>query len=135
MSPILNRREALAALASTAAVPFLNACSGNSSTSSATPSAKSNGEADALALLDQIGESYVRFAPESATSLGVDTGARAALRSQLADRSADGQQKIAAQVRQDLDKAKEHLTQLEKICGNTSCEEYRDLAKAIAEEK
>ena len=48
----------------------------------------------------------MRFAPESATSLGVDTGARAALRSQLADRSAEGQQKIAAQVRQDLEKAK-----------------------------
>src|SRR6185436_16622138 len=105
MSPILNRREALAALASTAAVPFLNACSGNSS-SSAPAASKPNSEQDALALLDQIGESYVRFAPESATSLGVDTGARAALRSQLADRSADGQQKIAAQVRQDLERAK-----------------------------
>ena len=105
MSPILNRREAIAALASTAAVPFLNACSGNTS-SSASVAGKPNSEQDALALLDQIGESYVRFAPESATSLGVDTGARAALRSQLADRSADGQQKIAAQVRQDLDKVK-----------------------------
>jgi len=105
MSPILNRREAIAALASTAAVPLLNACSGTSS-SSTPAAAKPNGEQDALALLDQIGESYVRFAPESATSLGVDTGARAALRSQLADRSAEGQQKIAAQVRQDLEKAK-----------------------------
>jgi uncharacterized protein (DUF885 family) len=60
---------------------------------------------DALTLLDQIGDSYVRFAPESATSLGIDSGARAALRSQLADRSADGQQKIANQVRQDLERA------------------------------
>ena len=59
-----------------------------------------------MAMLDQIGENYLRFAPESATSLGVDTGARAALRSQLADRSAEGQQKIASQVRQDLDRAK-----------------------------
>ena len=65
-----------------------------------------NAEADAAALLDQIGESYVRFAPEGATSLGIDTGARAALRSQLADRSAEGQQKIASQVRQDLEKVK-----------------------------
>ena len=59
-----------------------------------------------MAMLDQIGENYLRFAPESATSLGVDTGTRAALRSQLADRSAEGQQKIASQVRQDLDRAK-----------------------------
>jgi uncharacterized protein (DUF885 family) len=104
MSPILNRREAITALASTAAVPFLNACSGK--TSSAPPAAKPNGETDAAALLDQIGESYVRFAPEGATSLGIDTGARAALRAQLADRSAEGQQKIASQVRQDLEKVK-----------------------------
>jgi uncharacterized protein (DUF885 family) len=58
------------------------------------------------ALIDQIGEHYLRFAPESATSLGIDTGARAALRSELADRSAEGQQKIANQVRQDLERAK-----------------------------
>ncbi len=57
-------------------------------------------------MLDEIGENYVRFAPESATSLGIDTGARAALRSQLADRSADGQKKIADRVRQDLERAK-----------------------------
>ena len=60
---------------------------------------------DAQAMLDQIGENYLRFAPEGATSLGVDTGARAALRSQLADRSGEGQQKIAQQVRQDLERA------------------------------
>src|SRR5688500_3666815 len=62
---------------------------------------------DAQAMLDQIGENYLRFAPEGATSLGVDTGARAALRSQLADRSAAGQQKIANQVRQDLERARD----------------------------
>ena len=100
----MNRREALAALASTATLPLLHGCSRESTPPSTA--AKTNTEADALALLDQIGENYVRFAPESATSLGIDTGARAALRSQLADRSADGQQKIAAQVRQDLERAK-----------------------------
>ena len=89
---MMNRREALAALASTAAVPLLHGC-GNGPTPPSTM--KTNTDADALALLDQIGENYLRFAPESATSLGIDTGARAALRSQLADRSADGQQKIA----------------------------------------
>ncbi len=100
----MNRREAMAALASTAALPLLHGC-GNGST---PPPAAAAGptEADALTLLDQIGENYLRFAPESATSLGIDTGARAALRSQLADRSADGQQKIADQVRQDLERAK-----------------------------
>ena len=32
------------------------------------------------------------------------------------------------------DKAKDHLARLERICG-TSCEEYKDLAKAIADYK
>jgi tetratricopeptide (TPR) repeat protein len=32
------------------------------------------------------------------------------------------------------DKAKEHLARLEKICG-TNCEEYKDLAKALADYK
>ncbi|AMY07515.1 hypothetical protein LuPra_00688 [Luteitalea pratensis] len=40
--------------------------------------------------------------PETATSLGVDTGSRAALRSQLTDRSEAGKQRIAERVRADL---------------------------------
>ena len=31
--------------------------------------------------------------------------------------------------------AEKHLAELEKICGNKSCEEYADLAKAIADYK
>lgn len=98
----MNRREALAAIAATAALPLLNGCN---SQPVPTP-APANAEANALALLDQIGENYLRFAPEGATTLGIDTGARAALRSQLADRSAAGQKKIADQVRQDLERAR-----------------------------
>jgi uncharacterized protein (DUF885 family) len=101
-STSMNRRQAIAALAATAALPILQGCN---DAPAPTPAA-ANPEADALALLDQVGESYLRFAPESATSLGIDTGARAALRSQLTDRSAEGQQKIASQVRQDLERAK-----------------------------
>ena len=104
MSPLINRREALAALASTAALPLLPGCS--ETPPPATATAPADAEAEATKLLEQIGESYLRFAPESATSLGVDTGARASLRSQLTDRSAEGQQKIASQVRQDLERAK-----------------------------
>jgi uncharacterized protein (DUF885 family) len=62
-------------------------------------------EADALSLLDQVAENLLRLAPESATSLGIDTGARAALRSQLGERSAQGQQRIANQLRADLERA------------------------------
>jgi uncharacterized protein (DUF885 family) len=54
-------------------------------------------------LLDQVAENLLHLFPEGATSLGIDTDRRAALRSQLFDRSADGRQRVAAQVRADLE--------------------------------
>jgi uncharacterized protein (DUF885 family) len=65
-----------------------------------------NPDADAVALLDRVGDNLLRLSPESATSLGLDNGARAGLRSQLTDRSAAGQQRIGEQIRQDLERAK-----------------------------
>jgi uncharacterized protein (DUF885 family) len=59
-------------------------------------------EADARALLDAVADNLLALFPESATSLGVDTGNRAALRSRLTDRSEAGKQRIAEQVRMDL---------------------------------
>ncbi|MEJ7759508.1 MAG: DUF885 domain-containing protein [Gemmatimonadaceae bacterium] len=61
-------------------------------------------DADALALLDGIANNLLSLSPESATSLGIDIGARAGFRSQLTDRSAAGQQRIARQLRTDLDR-------------------------------
>jgi uncharacterized protein (DUF885 family) len=97
----MTRRDAIAALASTAALPLVSAC-GYEPASGPAPAAS---EADARALLDGFGENLIRLAPESATSLGIDTGARAALRSQLLDRSAEGQQRIASQLQADLERA------------------------------
>ena len=62
-------------------------------------------ESNAGALLDRLADNLFRLAPEGATSLGVDTGARADLRSQLTDRSAQGQQQIADRLRADLTEA------------------------------
>jgi uncharacterized protein (DUF885 family) len=62
----------------------------------------SSNDADALKLLDEIADSLLRLQPEAATSLGVDTGPRAALRALLADRSQTGKQRLAAQVKADL---------------------------------
>jgi uncharacterized protein (DUF885 family) len=98
---LFSRREAIAALASTAALPLIAACSGDRA-----PARPATNEADALALLDRVADDLLRLSPESATSLGIDTGARAALRSQLADRSADGQQRVARQIRADLERVK-----------------------------
>ena len=99
---IMNRREAIAALASTAALPLIYGCSREPSSAPAD----TNMEADTLSLLDQFADSLLHLAPESATSLGIDTGARAVLRSQLADRSAEGQQQVASHVRADLERAR-----------------------------
>jgi len=63
------------------------------------------GETSATALLDSIGENLLILSPESATSLGIDTGANANLRSKLADRSQAGQDRIAATLRADLARA------------------------------
>ncbi|HEX6464934.1 MAG TPA: DUF885 domain-containing protein, partial [Vicinamibacterales bacterium] len=96
---MLSRREALAALVSTAALSLMSDCIGGSG--SAPPPST---DADALKLLDAVADSLLKLQPEAATSLGVDTGARAALRSRLGDRSADGQQRLARQIRGDLDR-------------------------------
>ncbi len=91
----LNRREALAALSAPALSTLMSACGTNR-----------DAPADADALLDAAAEHLLQFVPETATSLGLDKGDHAALRSQLADRSAEGQQKFAAQLREDLNRVK-----------------------------
>ncbi|MGH7529046.1 MAG: DUF885 domain-containing protein [Gemmatimonadales bacterium] len=93
----MTRRELLVALLSAAALPLWPACGRPGAASPATPAQP--GDAQALALLDQIAEDLLRLFPETATSLGIDTGNRAALRSQLSDRSADGVQQVANHVR------------------------------------
>jgi len=97
----LTRREVLASLASLAVVPLLSACGGYTAS---PPVTTNNADADALALLDDIANNLLNLFPESATSLGIDVGTRAGLRSRLTDRSAEGKAGIARQVRADLDR-------------------------------
>lgn len=94
---MLTRREVLAALASTAALPWLTACMGNRE---AAPSEAD--DAEGIGLLDDVANNLLAVFPESATSLGIDTAARSALRSQLTDRSEAGKKRIADVVRADL---------------------------------
>jgi uncharacterized protein (DUF885 family) len=96
---VFSRREVLATLASAAAAPLIPGCTRENGST-----APMSTDADALKLLDEIADKLLQLQPESATSLGIDTGPRAALRSQLADRSAPGKQRLAAQVRADLDR-------------------------------
>src|SRR5215831_12435102 len=98
---MISRRDAIAALASAAALPLMSGCRGHNGTT--PPGAQSmSSDADALKLLDSVADNLLALQPDSATSLGIDTGARAALRSQLADRSEAGKEHLAKQVRDDL---------------------------------
>ena len=96
----LTRRQTVAALAASAALPLLSACK----VQSGKPGAAA-GDADASKLLDSIGENLLRLSPESATSLGIDTGNRAGMRAQLGDRSVAGQRKVAETLKADLARA------------------------------
>ena len=82
-----NRREFIAGVGATLAVlPGLQAC------------AKREPAASVQAQLAGIAEDMLVDYPENATSLGIDTGARAALKARLTDRSAAGQEAISKRV-------------------------------------
>lgn len=66
------------------------------------PGGPSAQQVDAEALLTSVADNLLAHAPEGATTLGVDTGAHAVLRGQLADRSAAGVQAVASTLRSDL---------------------------------
>ena len=97
-TPTVSRRQALAALAASAAVPFLPGCAREPS------SAADANEKETLVtrLLEEIAENLLQLSPEGATSLGIDKDERRTLRSKLSDRSAAGQDRIAATLRADL---------------------------------
>ena len=106
----LSRRQAVAALSASVALPLVSACSRAVGTEGVATSPLPAGpapttSAEASALLDSIAENLLRLSPEAATSLGIDKGERAALRSQLGDRSAAGQRRVADTLRADLARA------------------------------
>ena len=68
--------------------------------------ALSGNDAATEGLLAGFAEELLVDYPESATSLGIDTGARAGLKSKLSDRSAAGQRTIAERVARRLDQLK-----------------------------
>jgi uncharacterized protein (DUF885 family) len=97
-----SRREAVAALAASAALPLFAQFA---PAFAALQGGRAASDAEANALLDSIAENLLRQSPESATSLGIDKGDRAALRSMLSDRSGIGQQRLAQTLRADLARA------------------------------
>jgi uncharacterized protein (DUF885 family) len=96
-----SRREAFAAIGTAGAIAALPGCARTAVVATPRPAT----EAEASALLDSIAENLLMLQPESATSLGIDKDARAALRSRLTDRSQAGQDRIEATLRADLARA------------------------------
>ncbi len=93
-APTLDRRRALTALGGGTLALLLPGCARSLATAAAP--------ADNGALLDAIAWRFLAHHPELATQKGVDTGAYAALRGKLEDRSAAGQAAIADTLRADL---------------------------------
>lgn len=96
----LSRRQTLAGLAAGTATLALSGCAARAAVS-ALPAGPLD-EAGAKALLDSVAERLLAHSPEGATSLGIDTGAKAAMRGKLGDRSAAGQAAVAATLKEDL---------------------------------
>ena len=92
----LSRRAFLATSTAAATAVLLPACRGSSAPT----------QAEGEALLDEFGWNLLRHEPTRATSLGVDTGEHAALRSMLADVSPDGINAYADTLRADLERAR-----------------------------
>jgi uncharacterized protein (DUF885 family) len=90
-----NRREFIVVAGATIAAANLPA-----------QAADANADAAAKTLLNECVEELLVDYPESATSLGIDKGPRAALKTKLSDRSAAGQKLIAARVAQRLERMK-----------------------------
>jgi uncharacterized protein (DUF885 family) len=89
----LSRREAMLAIAATAAAPAL---------AKAPTAGGPASDPEASTLLQNVAEHLLSFSPEGATSLGIDTGRNAAMRYHLGDRSLAGQSKFAATIKSDL---------------------------------
>ncbi len=96
--PQVSRRRALSLLGASGAALALPGCR---TLAEASPTAP----ASASGLLDALAWQLIESDPEQATSLGVDTGARAGLRSRLEDRSAAGQRALAEVLRKGLARA------------------------------
>lgn len=78
----IDRRTFLLATAALSVAGCVTRPAGTTSASGAA--------AQARALYDRVFDQMVELAPEAATNLGLDTGARAALKSRLSDRAATG---------------------------------------------
>lgn len=107
LSMPLSRRQTLATLGAGTATLALSGCASQSASvaAPASPAPPTFGYPE-VSLLDDIADRLLAHSPEGATSLGIDTGARAAMRGKLSDRSVAGQQAIADTLKHDLERVR-----------------------------
>ena len=134
----ISRREALATLSGGAASIALGACAMTPRPIAAAPlpvgpAATAMSEAEGAALLDSFGDNLLRLFPESATSLAIDIGPRAPLRSLLTNRSASGQAAVAASIRADLARANAADTSAMTFATRTSVEVVKSAYRTALE--
>ncbi len=123
----LTRRELLAGSGAVGGAVALSGCN------SIAPLRGPATAAQANALLDSIAENLLWQSPETATSLGIDKGARAPLRSRLGDRSMTGQARLAATLRTDLARAEAIDTTALPFATRTSVEVVRSAYRTALE--
>ena len=106
----LSRRRFVGALGATTALTVLPGCAATRTagvapvTTTLTPPA---GQSAGERLLEELAYNLLEHEPLRASSLGVDTGARADLRSRLHDATQAGQDAYAATLRRDLQRARQ----------------------------
>lgn len=119
----VSRREAVAALAASTAFPVR---------AFAAPTRPAT-DTQASATLDSFAEHLIQLSPEGATSLGIDKGKRAGLRTRLSDHSAAGQQRARQTVAADLKRAAAIDTSALSFPVRTSVEVVRSAYKTALE--
>ena len=94
LTPAIDRREALALTLSAAAVSAMPAAA-----NAAAKAAPATATAKFSTLLANVAEELLKLSPATATSLGLDSGPRLALKSQWGDGSPKGDAQWAAEVK------------------------------------
>ena len=92
-----SRRDAIAVIGASSALVTVPGIAKTRSTGGVRTD-----EAQAQKQLERVAEHFLALAPETATSLGVDKGARAGLRSRLGERSQTGQDRLRDMIASDL---------------------------------
>jgi uncharacterized protein (DUF885 family) len=95
----------------------------------AAPAAAQSSDAAAQRLLDRTTDRILADYPEGASSAGVDTGARARLKSRLQDRSPEGQAAIAAHTRDTL----QRLSRINAEGLSTDMRTHLDVVRTVHE--